>query len=60
MDPAGIQRKQEGIRAVRFPRSTSVVDIDVEHSLEEVVARAMSAIGGMITRNTDMEDLVAV
>ncbi len=52
MDPAGIQRKQEGIRAVRFPRSTSVVDIDAEHSLEEVVARAMSAIGGMITRNT--------
>ena len=53
MDPARIHRKQEGIRAVRFPRSTSVVEIDAGQPLEEVVARAMSAIGGMITRNTD-------
>lgn len=58
MDSARIHRKQEGIRAVRFPRSTSVVDIDAGQPLEDVVARAMSAIGSMIARNTDMEDLV--
>jgi thymidylate kinase len=58
MDPARIHRKQEGIRAVRFPRSTSVVEIDAGQPLEEVVARAMSAVGSMITRNTDMKDLV--
>ena len=55
MDPARIHRKQEGIRAVRFPRSTSVVEIDAGQPLEEVVARALSAIGSMITRNTDDE-----
>ncbi len=52
MDPARIHRKQEGIRAVRFPPSTSVVDVDAKQSLEEVVARAMSTIGSMIARNT--------
>ena len=55
MDPARIRRKQEGIRTVRFPPSTSVVDIDAGQPLEEVVARAMSAIGSMITRNTGDE-----
>jgi thymidylate kinase len=58
MDPTRIHRKQEGIRAVRFPRSTSVVEIDAGQPLEEVVARAMSAIGSMITRNTDNEPAV--
>ncbi len=58
MDPARIHKKQDGIRAVRFPRSTSVVDIDAGQSLEKVVARAMSAVGGMFVRNTDREDLV--
>ena len=58
MDPARIHRKQEGIRAVRFPRSTSVVDIDAGQPLEEVVARAMSAIGSRITRNTNNEPAV--
>lgn len=53
MDPARIHRKQEGIRAVRFPRSTSVIDLDVGRPLEEVVARAMSAIGGRIVRNVE-------
>jgi len=59
MDPARIHRKQEGIRAVRFPRSTSVIDIDAGQALEEVVARAMSAIGRRIAQNTDGKGLVA-
>jgi thymidylate kinase len=58
MDPARIHRKQEGIRAVQFPRSTSVVEIDAQQSLAEVVARAMSAIGSMIARNAHGEGLV--
>jgi thymidylate kinase len=48
MDPARIHRKQEGIRALRFPRSTSVVDIDARQPLEAVVARAMSAVGSRL------------
>jgi thymidylate kinase len=53
MDLVRIHRKQEGIRAVRFPPSTSVVEIDAGQPLEKVVARAMSAIGSMITRNME-------
>jgi hypothetical protein len=34
------------------------VEIDAGQPLEEVVARAMSAIGSMITRNTDNEPAV--
>jgi adenylylsulfate kinase-like enzyme len=55
MDPARIHQKQEGIRAVRFPGCTSVVDLDAGQPLAEVVARAMSAIGSMIARNADRD-----
>jgi thymidylate kinase len=58
MDAARIHRKQEGIRAIRFPRLTSVVDIDARQPLEAVVARAMSAVGSRLARNAGAGDPV--
>jgi hypothetical protein len=50
-----ISRKQEGIRAIQFPRSTRIVEIDAGKPLEEVITGAMGAVGNMILSKTDEE-----
>lgn len=55
MDVKTLQRKQEGIRAVQFPSSTRVVEIDAAKPVDEVVTRVMSAIGSMIAGNGDAQ-----